>query len=61
MPIPDAASVPEASPFHSFEALANALFVASLAACWIAVASTTTGPLVAAGGLLTRAARVLDN
>ena len=48
----------EPSPLHSFEALAGAMFVASLAACWIAVASTTTAPIVAAGELLTRAARI---
>jgi hypothetical protein len=48
----------EPSPLHSFEALAGAMFVASLAACWIAVASTTTAPIVAAGELLTRAVRV---
>ncbi|HXC50108.1 MAG TPA: hypothetical protein VN634_04435 [Candidatus Limnocylindrales bacterium] len=50
----------EPSPLHSFEALAGAVFVASMAACWIAVASTTTAPLVAASELLTRAARASD-
>jgi hypothetical protein len=50
----------EPSPLHSFEAVAGAMLVATVAACWIAVTSTTTAPLVAASGLLGRAVRVLD-
>lgn len=50
----------EPSPLHSFEALAGAMFVATVAAGWIALTSTTTAPLVAAGELLGRAVRVLD-
>ncbi len=50
----------EASPIHSVEALAGAMFVASVAACWIAVAATASAPLVAAGELMVRAAKVLN-
>lgn len=46
------------SPLHSLQAFAAAMFVASMAACWIAVASTATAPLIAAGGMLGRAARI---
>ena len=44
------------SPLHSVEALAAALFVATMAASWIAVASMATAPLVAAGEVLARLA-----
>lgn len=50
----------EPSPLHSIEAFGAAMFVATVAACWIAVASTATAPLIAAGELLTRASRALD-
>ena len=56
----DTLVVTEPSPLHSFEALAGAIFVSSVAACWIAVTSTTTAPLVVAGELLTRVVRVLE-
>ncbi|MFN2375176.1 MAG: hypothetical protein ABR538_01480 [Candidatus Binatia bacterium] len=49
-----------ASPLHSWQALAGTMFVVSMATCWFAVASTVTAPLVAAGELLTRAARESD-
>jgi len=47
----------EVSPLHSVQALAAAMFVVSMTACWIAVVSTATAPLLAAGELLTRAAK----
>lgn len=50
----------EGSPLHSAEALGSMLFVASMAACWIAVASTATAPILAMGEFLTRAAKVLE-
>ena len=53
----EARPVVEASPLHSVETLAATLFVISMAACWIAVASTATAPLLAAGELLSRAAK----
>jgi hypothetical protein len=42
---------------HSIEGFAAAMFVVSVAACWIAVASTASAPLIAAGELLSWAAR----
>ncbi|HEY2772664.1 MAG TPA: hypothetical protein VGK20_01300 [Candidatus Binatia bacterium] len=48
------------SPLHSLEGLASAFFVASIAAGWIAVATTTTAPLLAARELLGRAAKVFE-
>ena len=56
----DVLTASQPSPLHSFEAFAGAVFVASMAACWIALASTTTAPLIVAGELMTRAVRVLD-
>jgi hypothetical protein len=44
----------ETLPTPSIEALAGAMFVATCVACWIAVASTATAPLVAASELLSR-------
>jgi hypothetical protein len=49
--------VAEASPLHSVQTLATTMFVMSLAAGWIAVASLATAPLLGAGELLSRAAR----
>lgn len=51
----------EPSPLHSMQTFATTMVVVSIAACWLAVASTATAPLVAAGELLSRAAsRTLD-
>ncbi len=47
----------ENSPIKNVQAMAGAMFVVSMAACWIAVASTATAPLLAAGELLGRAAK----
>jgi len=58
-PIPRrAAPAVERLPLLSLDVLAGTMFVASLAACWIAVAVTTTAPIVAARELLTRAVRI---
>lgn len=51
----------EPSPLHSMQTFATTMFVISVAACWLAVASTATAPLVAAGELLGRAARPSEN
>jgi hypothetical protein len=42
---------------HSVQTVAATMFVVSAAACWIAVASIATAPLIGAGELLTRAVR----
>ena len=53
-------TVSEGSPLHSMQALAGAMFVVSAAAGWIAVAATATAPLIAAGELLSRAAKAVE-
>ena len=47
----------EGSPLHSVQAFAGAMFVATAAAGWIAVAATASAPLIVAGELLSRAGR----
>ena len=49
--------VAEASPLHSVQTLASAMFVMSAAAGWIVVATLATAPLIGAGELLNRAVR----
>lgn len=44
----------EPMPSPSLDTIAGAMFVATCVACWIAVASTATAPLLAAGELLAR-------
>ena len=51
----------ENSPLHSVQAFAGAMFVATVAAGWIAVASTATAPLLVAGELLSRAGKGPQN
>jgi hypothetical protein len=46
----------EPSPLHSMQTFATTMLVVSVAACWFAVASTATAPLVAAGEMLARVA-----
>lgn len=46
------------SALESVQTLAATLFVASMAAGWLALASTATAPLLAAGSLLVRGTRL---
>lgn len=57
-PIAKVRPAAETSPIHSVQAFAAAMFVVSMAACWIAVASTATAPLLAAGEMLGRVAKI---
>ncbi len=53
----EARPMAETSPLHSVQTLVTTMFVMSVAAGWIAVASLASAPLIGAGELLSRAVR----
>jgi hypothetical protein len=61
LPIPaEGRTTREPFPLHSLGTVVAGMFVVSMAAGWIALASTTTAPLVMAGALLGRAAGAIE-